>query len=66
MKKYIGGTGQQLSYIKLDGARNCIFIWAHGWGRSHADFLPLAESLTTLTQQNQKRVIVMVFKRVIP
>ena len=48
MKKYIGDTGQQFSYIKLDGARNCIFIWAHGWGRSHADFLPLAESLTTL------------------
>ena len=48
MKQYTGDTGQQLSYITLGGAQNCIFIWAHGWGRSHADFLPLAQSLTTL------------------
>ncbi|MGB0719497.1 MAG: alpha/beta fold hydrolase, partial [Bdellovibrionales bacterium] len=38
---------QGIRYLQ-QGAGDPVIVWAHGWGQSHAAFLPLAESLNTI------------------
>lgn len=42
-------NGQKMSYLRHGrGNGNICFIWAHGWGQSHAALLPISKALTNL------------------